>query len=427
MTLRRSVEWGAAVLVAVAIYGGVRWLRSRAAPRGVPTAVAQSGDFLVTVSMRGSLSPQRSVEVDAPDVTGLQIVWLAPRDSHIQAGDPLARFDSSTARQSADAKTATLRQAQAGMDQAQAAARITAQQDALDLATAQQAVQSAQLDADKAAILSVIDGDESRLALGMAQEKLKVEEATIAAHNASNAAKVASAQRLRDKAQADLDLVERQLKEMELRAPIAGVVTYLTNYSQGYLNSQAFKVGDSVWPGATIAEIPDLGTLEILAKISQVERGQATVGEPVRMQLDALPELHLQGTVTALSALSEMDFEGDWPPPQVFRLTAKLDYLDPRFRPDMNGNVEVVTRSIPHAVSVPAAAIFTVQGKPVVYVLRGNKYEALAVAVLARNPDAAAVSGLAAGTRVALQNPTSGTRAAGALGPAPTDAPEPRP
>lgn len=407
MTLRRWLEWGAAALVALAIYGGVRWLRSRAVPRAVPTAVAQSGDFLVTVNMRGSLTPQRSVEVDAPDVTGLQIVWLAPRDSRVKAGDPVARFDSSTARQSADAKTAALRQAQATLEQAQATAKITAQQDALDLATDQQAVQSDQLDADKAAILSTIEGDEDQLVLGMAKEKLKVEEATIAAHNASNAAKVASAQRLRDKAQADLDLVQRQLSEMELKAPITGIVDYLTNYSQGWLNAQAFKVGDSVFPNATIAEIPDLDSLVILAKPSEVERGKVVVGEPVRMQLDSLPELHVQGTVTAISALSEMDFEGTWPPPKVFRLTARLDHLDSRFRPDMNGNVEVVTQRIPHAVSVPTAAIFTVQGKPVVYAQRGGKYEPVAIDVLARNPDAAAVSGLAPGTRVALQNPTA--------------------
>lgn len=405
MKARNWAQWGAAVGLALAVWVGIRWLRTHGQAPAVAMATAHQGEFLVTVTVRGSLAPLRSVEADAPDITGLQITWLAPRGSQVKAGDPIARFDSSTARQSLDAKTAGLRQAQATLDQAQATARITDQQDALDLATAQNAVASAALDASKAAILSPIDGDESQLALGMAQEKLKVEQATIASHQASNAAKVASAQRLRDKAQADLDLVNRQLKQMVMVSPLAGVVNYLTNYSQGYLNAQDFKVGDSVWPEATIAEIPDLSTLEVQAKISEVDRGRVAVGEAVRMRPDALPELTVTGTVTALSSLAEADFGSVWPPPQVFTLDAKVSHLDPRLRPDMNGSVDIITRRLANAISVPAQAIFTVQGKPVVYVERGGGYQAVPVTVLARNPDAAAVAGLAAGTAVALQDP----------------------
>ncbi|HUX68227.1 MAG TPA: efflux RND transporter periplasmic adaptor subunit [Terriglobales bacterium] len=404
---RRLAQWGVALALAGGVYAGVRWLRGRGLAPQLPTAVARRGEFLVTERVRGSLSPRRSVEADAPDITGLQIVWLAPRGSVVAAGQPLARFDSSTARQSADAKTAALRQAEATLEQTQATARIADQQDGLDLASDQNAVQSAELDASKAAILSPIDGAESRLALGMAREKLKVEQATIAAHRASNAAKIASAQRLRDKARADLELVQRQLRQMVLASPLTGVVNYLTNYSQGWLNAQPFKVGDSVWPNATLAEIPDLSSLEVLAKISEVDRGQVAVGQAVRMRLDALPELALTGQVTAVSALAEADFGSVWPPPKVFRLVARLDHLDRRLRPDMNGSVDIVTQRIPDAISVPTAAIFTRQGRPVVYVERGGRFQAEAITVQARNPDTAAVKGVAAGARVALQDPTA--------------------
>jgi len=115
----------------------------------------------------------------------------------------------------------------------------------------------------------------------------------------------------------------------------------------------------------------------------------------------------LTGKVTAVSALAEADFGAMWPPPQVFRLVARLDHLDPRLRPDMNGSVAVITQRIPNAVSVPAGAIFTRQGKPVVYVERGRQFQAQAITVRARNPDAAAVGGLAAGARVALRDPTA--------------------
>jgi len=405
--LKRFLQLALALAVAVGIWFAVREIRARALPPNVPTAVARRGEFLVTVTVRGSLEAQRSVEVIAPRITGLTITWLAPRGSIVQKGEPLARFDSSTARQDLNAKSAALKQAQATLDQAEATARVAEQQDALDLATAQNAVASAELDASKAAILSPIDGDESKLALGMAQEKLKVEQATIAAHQASNGAKIGSAQRLRDKAQADLDHVNLELKQMEVASPITGVITYAMNYSQGWMNAQAFKVGDNIWSGGTLGEIPDLSTLTLLAKVSETDRGKVAVGETIRMHLDALPELTLTGKITAIAALAESDFGATWPPPQVFRVLGTIDKIDPRLRPDMNGNVAVVTQRIPDAIAVPAAAIFTVQGKPVVYTQENGKFVARSVTVVARNPDEVAVSGLAPGATVALTDPTA--------------------
>ena len=395
--------------LAVAAIGalGVRYWNAAAVARAdgkMTTAIAQQGEFLVTVRVRGSLAPRRSVELNSPDVTGLQITWLAPRGTVVQANSPVARFDSSTSRQQLDAKTAAVRQAQAALDEAKANARIAQQQDALDLATDENAVKSAQLDAAKAVVLSVIDGAESQLTLGTARETLKVEQATILAHQTSNSAKIASAQRLREKAQADLDLVQQQLREMVLTTPVTGVVNYLTNYSQGFTNAQPFKVGDNVWPNGTIAEIPDLSTLELLAKVSEVDRGRVALGDTVRAHMDALPELTITGKIDAMSDLAEADFGSTFPPPMIFRLHVELQHVDPRLRPDMNGSVDIVTRRIANAISVPTAAIFTVAGKPVVYIAGpGGRFTAAPITVLARNPDNAAVQGVAAGAHVALQ------------------------
>ncbi len=404
---RKGARIGSALALTAAAAWAIAYARGRGAPPAVPLAVARQGEFLVTVRVRGEVAAARSVEVAAPDITGLRITWLAPRGGIVAAGAPVARFDSSTAQQNLAAKTAALRQAAATLAQAQATARIAGQQDALDLATDRNAVASARLDAAKAAILSPIDGDESRLALGMAEEKLQVERAAIAAHRASNAAKIASARRLRDKAQADLDRIQRQLRQMQVNAPLSGAVNYLTNYSQGWMNAQPFKVGDSVWPEATLAEIPDLATLRLVAGVTEVQRGQVAVGDVVRMHPDALPELTLTGTIGSIAALAEPDFSSTFPPPELFHIVARLDRLDPRLRPGMNGGMEVVTRKLPHAVIVPERAIFTLGGKPVVYVFAGGRYRPTPVTVEARDRDQAAVGGLAPGTPVALADPAA--------------------
>jgi HlyD family secretion protein len=404
---RRGLGIAAGVMAAAGVAWGVALARARGAAPPEPLASARRGEFLVTLTVRGQIAAGRSVEVTAPDISGLRITWLAPRGSIVQTGAPVARFDSSTARQSLATKTAALRQAEASLAQAQATARIAAQQDALDLATDRNAVASARLDAAKAAILSPIDGAESRLALGMAEEKLTVEQATMAAHRASNAAKIASARRLRDKARADWARIERQLRQMQIDAPLTGAVNYLTNYSQGWLNAQPFKVGDSVWPEATLAEIPDLATLRLTTGVSEVQRGEVAVGDVVRMHPDSLPELTLTGRIRSIAPLAEPDFSSTFPPPQLFHIVARLDHIDPRLRPGMTGSLDVVTRKLPEAIIVPARAIFTVGGRPVVYVFAGGRYHRTPITVVARTADQAAIGGLAAGARVALADPTA--------------------
>jgi HlyD family secretion protein len=71
----------------------------------------------------------------------------------------------------------------------------------------------------------------------------------------------------------------------------------------------------------------------------------------------------------------------------------------------MNASADVIISRIPDAISIPAKALFTDKGKPVVYVKTKTGYEARQVEVQARNPDDVAVKGLEAGVSVALAEP----------------------
>ena len=71
----------------------------------------------------------------------------------------------------------------------------------------------------------------------------------------------------------------------------------------------------------------------------------------------------------------------------------------------MNGAMDVVIDRIPDAVIVPAQAVFSRGGKPVVYVAKGGAYRPVEIEVVGRNPDEFAVSGVEADATVALVEP----------------------
>jgi multidrug efflux pump subunit AcrA (membrane-fusion protein) len=348
------------------------------------------------------LKARRSVGIYTPSVPNLRIAWLAQAGDNVKEGDAILKFDSSTAQSQLMQKEAQLRQSQATLDQALAQSKITAQQDQTDLADSKFTVERAQTQVDQAAIKSKIAGDEAREDLAVAQQKYKVQEATVALHQASDKSRIASLTRQRDQAQTDVDLTKSRIAQMELKAPISGLLSLRTNCSGAIMSSDCkpYKVGDNVSSGMILGEVPDLNSLDMDVKLEESDRGRVAVNQDVSVRVDAMPELTITAKVTEVSTLAEMRME--YPYTRSFRAYAALAHPDARLRPEMNGGMDIVVNRIPNAIGIPSKALFTRAGKPIVYLASSGGYHAVEVEVLARNPDEVAISGIPAGSTVAL-------------------------
>ncbi|HXA49279.1 MAG TPA: efflux RND transporter periplasmic adaptor subunit [Candidatus Acidoferrum sp.] len=400
---RRFRRW-VTVLFVLALVGGASAgiYRYRQSMNVVtyPVAPARQGDFLVIIRCRGELKADRSLGIYAPRMPDLRIAWLAPAGEAVKKGVPIIRFDSSTAQQQLQQKEAVLRQSQATLDQALAQARITAEQDKSDLADSGFTVERARLEVSKMETVSRLQGESAAVDLKVAEQKSKVQEATVALHATADKSKIASLTRLRDQAAADVDLTKTRIAQMELTSPIDGILVFASNYSQGWMNAKPFKVGDNVFAGMQIADMPDLTTLVMDGKVEEIDRGRIQPGQDVRVRVDSLPELTMNAKVTNISLMAETTNE--FPPTRNFRAYAPLMKPDSRLRPGMNGGVDIVINRIPNAISIPSKALFTHAGKPVVYVADKGQYKPVHVEVQARNPDEVAITGLPAGALVTL-------------------------
>lgn len=403
--LRRVIRVAVALAILAGAGYGLRQFRQTRAEAALPLATAKKGDFLVLVRCRGELIARRSEQLAAPlDATDLQIVWLAPAGGPVKKDEVVIKFDPSRMQQDLKEKQAALDQAQASLDQALADSRIAADQDTLDLSTAQYAMEKAKLEAAKQAIMSKIQGEESDIDFGLTEEKLKVQQASNVTHQKSNESKIASLQRARDTAKTQVEFTEHQLSLMELKSPLDGVINYMNNYSSGWANAQPFKVGDHAVSGGILAEIPDLSTLQMESKVDETDRGRVAVGDKVLVHVDAFPEKVMPASLAAITPLTEVSFS-EWPPTRSFRAYAQIESPDSRLRPGMNAGADIVQMKIADAISIPSKALFTQAGQPVVYVKRADRYVPQRVQVRAKNPDEVAIEGIAGGTMVALAEP----------------------
>lgn len=406
--MKRLLGWLVACSVIGALgaagwYGMNGYKQSAAAQ--VPLAKVRSGEFLAIVRCRGELKAGRSMQIYAPFIPSLRIAWIAQAGELVHEGDPVIRFDFSTGQQDIIQKQGALTQAQATFDQAQAQMRITSEHDQADVIDAQYQVELAKIKTATNEFVGRLEAERNLIDLATAEQKFRVQEATVDQHKAADVAKMASLNRQLALAKVELEIAETRVTRTEVKAPLTGYWIVAANY-QG-TSQQPFKVGDNVTAGMNLAEIPDMSSLMIDVKVEEIDRGRIQAGSDVRVRVDAVPDLLIPAKLTLISPLAELSLEGAVS--RSFRAYAMLPNADSRLRPGMNAGMDIVIDRIPDAINIPAKALFTRAGKPLVYVSAtgesGAPIQPVEVQVLARNPDEVAISGIPKDSYVALVEP----------------------
>lgn len=405
---RRVVAVCGGIAVLLLILAAFRF--SYSAP-AIPTAVVTRGDFVDYLQLRGEVKAAKSAGINAPYEAGeLQILKITPNGTAVKKGQVVVAFDTTSPKQTLAQDQTDLKSADAAIEQARAKAQLKEQQDLTDVMKARFDVESARLDASKQDILSKIDGEEAQLKLADAQQKLKEDEAKLSSDKASDAADVENNVQKRDQALFKLRQTQRTLSVLVLRAPTDGIVTVLSNWQAAgpFGNGAPFKAGDRAWPGAAIAEVPDLSTLEISARVDEVERGRIQAGQALTIRIDAIPDREFTGRITHISTTASTDFSAGWPFPRDFTVRIAIDHPDPRLRPGMQANLRIATEHVHGGTLMPSQALFHDAGQTVAYVLKGRKFSERVIEVARRNADQLLIAkGVAPGERVALEKPAA--------------------
>jgi HlyD family secretion protein len=403
--MTRKAKGVIAACVLLLIAGSIGAFRLRNGKVEAPTAEVRKGEFIDYLQIRGEISAENSVIISAPMSAGdLQILKLAKNGSTVKKGDVVVQFDTTNVSQTLEQKRAELKSAEADIDRTRAQGRLDKEQKITDTLKAKYDVERAQLDASKQEILSEIDGAKAKLTLADSEQRLKESEERVKSAEVGEKADIESKKQKQKKVLFDIHLAERQVASMTVRAPVDGIVTISSNYRTR--GETEFKEGDRAWAGAKIAELPDLRSIRIKARVDETDRGPLKKGQSVLIRIDAIPDREFNGTVSDISTIARPDFSG-WPPVKNFDLVIGLTDSDARIRPGMNGNARIVLGRTEDAIIVPAEAVFQKSGKAVAYVISGRGFEERTITVGKRNSaEAMITAGLKPGERVALKDPT---------------------
>jgi HlyD family secretion protein len=376
----------------------------------VPTTDVRKGEWTDWHEVRGEVKALRSLTLNVPSRAGeLQILKIVAGGTVVKQGDVVVEFDGTRRKRTLDEQRAALKQADAEVARTRAEARLKEEESRTRLMRAAYDVERARLEAAKAEVVAPIEGRRKTLDLGDKEAALHALRKQVEAERAARAAEIEGFVQKRRTAELEVKDSEGVIDLMVIRAPVEGAVNILSNPRSRNWGGSAteWKVGDRPWPGAAMAELPDLTSVRITSRVDESDRGRLSAGQDARVRIDAVPDKEFVAKIADISTLAKIDFSAGWPPPKNFDVTFELTEVDPRLRPGMSGTVRVATSHTTDAVMVPARACFTKGGRTIAYVKRFWSYEERPIEVSRRSKTEVVVSrGLQPGDKVALTDPT---------------------
>ncbi len=482
----------AAVLVLIIIVVSIFATRTDT-PEVTVVKIETRRELKSNVTASGEIRPIQFINLTSEVQGRIEEIYVKEGDK-VDAGTPLVKLDPTQLQSSTDAQLAGLQasqnesqvtqsqitaaqnqlsQAQQGLNASQAAVDTSLQQ----VASARQQVVSAQTDIDRAqvdldvamrelkrneellesGVISRLEYDQkndtvltARVALRNAQARLKSQQLSIneaearvkeararasqqgvAVKDAGRAVNTAglSAKASADRAsqQAALLRGQRTQRDKTLQvAPINGVIADIPS------KVGTFAVaGLSTTPLLTIA---DMSTVNVEVKVDETEIDKVAVGQPVKVKVDALGDIEVNGKVTQKTPLAVgksqttggLSTNINVQEAKEFRVVIELVDLteDVRnsLRPGMSATSIITTKTVENVIAIPLQAVIekrpdaspspTIEGnapetvekpKPIkgVYVLEGNKVKFIAVETgITGESDIQITSGLSEGQDV---------------------------
>lgn len=370
----------------------------------VPTAVVTRADVQVELSFQGELEAEKSVDLVVPRVSRRpEITFMAPHGDPVEAGQEVVRFDTEEAekklRELRAQRAVTLtriasEQAKLGTKRDDAARSVTRAQ--LDAASAERRTTDSEavprVDREQARIDAQKAGIDIRIAENL-QDRTDLDANT----------QVRLLQLEVDDIDEDIARYTERVEKATLRAPGPGLLLH----AEHRWSEERLKVGDELWPGATVVHIPDLSTLKVRAWAHEVDAPRIQVGQVGKIVLDAVPDQPTAGEVTHVADLAHP--RGDTGAKHV-EVQLELDDSRPAMKPGMTVEVQLQVAHHRDAVSLPLEAVFWDDQGSYAWVSGLTGFERVPLVVHDDDGERAVVDGIEVGVQVATFDPAAWDR-----------------
>jgi len=395
------------VVLAALVWGGLRVARlaARDTRSEIPVTQVKKGTVTIVVTARGELQGGNSEVLTAPMAGGgeMPLIYLREPGEAIHSGDVIAKFDSTQQEFNLMEAEADFAEAEQQVKKAEADAEAALEEARYQLLSTSSEVKQAEIEVRKNPVLARIAARENEIALEAARNRQKQAEQDFANRKATAAAGITMQKAAVDKARVVAENARRTIDSLVLKAKTSGYVHIQPNSNQNnlYYGQQlpSFQVGDAARAGQAIAQIPDMSSWEVIARIPESDRGYLAAGQQVSVRAAAVPGREFKAHVRSVGASTGSSWE------RTFECRIQLDDAAPELRPGMTSNIFITVESLKDVLWVPSQALFDIDGRSFIYARTADGFAAHDVKLVKRSESQAVITGVEEGRVVALSNP----------------------
>jgi multidrug resistance efflux pump len=400
---------GSASLAAWAGLEAYRRAGTPAAPPAamdIPSTAVRRGNVTFSVTAKGELQGGDSAMLTAPMAGGVELVITSLREPGelVKAGDTVVEFDTTELTFNLREAEADLAEAQQQLRRATAESKAREEEARYALLKAESDLRIAELEARRNDMLAAIAARQNELAVESARDRLRQLQEDLASRKATTEAGIAIQEAAVKKAEVKADMARKMIDSMTLRAAADGYVSIQQNTGGGFfmwgMELPIFQVGNTVRPGMAVAQIPNLKSMQVSARISELDRGHLAVGQEAKIDVVATPATSFHGKIVNIGNTTG--------PPWDRRFECKLGIDDPtaELRPGMSAKIEIITAELSDVLWLPSQALFDRDGQKFVYLSRAGSFAPVDVDLVRSGESKVVISSLEEGAVVALSDPT---------------------
>jgi len=367
----------------------------------VPLYEVKEIDFSIEVNGFGEIEAAQSQKIMTPGRRPMTISWLTPENTYVEKGEIIARFDAQQILKDSREEELELLSLQQDIVKSNAEQNQAKQ----DIDSDQIFVKQEFDFVDRFAIddlriysqLEIIDTLANRDFLEAKDDFLTWKETSIVDQHSSEMAVLG----IRKKGmQTKYDQHQQALSSLEVVSPYSGLLVYEKDR-----RGEKPAIGQTVFPGRPIAQIPNLDSMQATLFIQANEAIDLAKGLPLSIRLDAFPNTLFSGEIAFVSGFPRSIERGN--PVTYFEVTATLLEQDrSMMQPGRKLTAEINVKTPSKTLVVPLQSLYFENGSSYVYVKSGSNFVKRNVASGRKNLFLVEITdGLSSGDVIALSAP----------------------
>ena len=175
-----------------------------------------------------------------------------------------------------------------------------------------------------------------------------------------------------------IDKYQEALTATTITAPEDGILMFAKDWSG---KSYGKDTEINIWR-PLIATLPDMSVVITETYIKEIDISKIQLNDSVRITIEALPDKVFWGKVIKIATIGEDHKDFDM---KAFKVIIRFDRADKDMKPGMSANNDIIINSYKDKLLIPLKAVFSKNGKQIVYLKRGGDITEQEITTVAEN------------------------------------------